>query len=223
MKEFLAIYALLPIVYFIYRAGELASERGYSPIRWRLRAYITVVFGGVAVTLLTVMVSMLAGFKFQNKTLLFLALGILYLIGVLTAGYTLLSLLKQRKPIASDKRTYRTYDLKNAFLFPRVIPRGGFLWRAFSYTILMSLLQKLLEFAFLPLGSAILSFFWFVISIGISCFALLYFITYICVARIRDAGLSRDTLVMLFIPALNLVALLMLFATPTRASGRSSI
>lgn len=224
MKELLLTYALLPIVYFMYRSGELATEKGYRPAKWLLRTYTTTLFGGFVLPFSVSIISLMMNFKIQNKSMLILSLGTLYIIGVLIAGFTLLSHLKARKSLTENKRTYRAYDLKNAFLFPRVIPRGGFLWRIVSYWIFICLISKIIELAVVPfLQSAILVFLLCVISLGIACVALLYYFSYICMPRIRDAGLSRDTFIMLFIPGLGQIVLLMLFATPTRATGRASI
>ncbi len=224
MRELLLIYAVLPIVYFMHRAGELAIEKGYRPVKWQLRAYITTLFGGFIFPFSISIISMIVNFKIQNKSVLISSLGTLYITGVLLAGFSLLHHLKDRSSLPGSKRTYRAYDLKNAFLFPRVIPRGGFLWRTISYWILMHLGVKLLELASLPFRqSAITTILLLVVFLGLACFGLLYFLSYICIPRIRDAGLSRDTLILLFFPGLGLVASLMLFATPTRTTGRSSI
>jgi uncharacterized membrane protein YhaH (DUF805 family) len=224
MKELLLIYAILPIVYFMHRAGELAVEKGYRPVRWQLRAYFTVLFGGFILPFAVSVASLIVRFEVQNKFAIISTLSVLYIAGVLIAGFTLLPNLKNRKSLSENKRTYRAYDLKNAFLFPRVIPRGGFLWRTISYWILMHLFSKLLELASLPFRqSAIATIFVLVVFLGLGCFGLLYFLSHICVPRIRDASLSRDTLILLFFPVLGQIALLMLFATPTRTTGRSSI
>jgi uncharacterized membrane protein YhaH (DUF805 family) len=156
--------------------------------------------------------------------MLMLSLGVLYIAGVLIAGFTLIPHLKDRKSLSESKRTYRAYNLKNAFLFPRIIPRGGFLWRTISYWVLMFLIGALLKLAALPFRQFVIAkILLLVVSLGIACFGLLYFLSHICIPRIRDAGLSRDTFIMLFIPGLGQIVLLMLFTTPTRTTGRSSI
>ncbi|MFA7256280.1 MAG: hypothetical protein WC047_01710 [Kiritimatiellales bacterium] len=224
MKELLSIYAILPIVYFMYRAGELAAEKGYRPVKWQLRAYATALFGGFTLPFSICLISLLVNFKMQNKSILVFFLVTLYLIGVLTAGFTLIPHLKDRKSLTGNKRAYRAYDLKNAFLFPRVIPRGGFLWRTISYWILIYLIAALLKLVSLPFRqSAIATLLFVIISLGVACFGLLYFLSHICIPRIRDAGLSRDTFILLFFPGLGQIAFLMLLTTPTRTTGRSSI
>ena len=224
MKELLLLYAILPVVYFMHRAGELAAEKGYRPIKWQLRAYATALFGGFVLPFAIGIISLQVNFKIQNTSMLMLSLGVLYIAGVLIAGFTLIPHLKDRKSLLENKRTYRAYNLKNAFLFPRTIPRGGFLWRTISYWILIYLTAELLKLVSLPFRqSAIAVLLIVIISLGVACFGLLYFLSYICVPRIRDAGLSRDTFILLFIPVLGQIALLLLFTTPTRTTGRSSI
>lgn len=221
MKELLSIYAILPIIYFMHRAGELAEEKGYRPIKWQLQAYATTLFGGFVLPIVGILISLLINFKIQNQVAVISAIGVLYIIGVLAAGFTLIPHLKDRNPLPGNKRTYRAYDLKNAFLFPSVIPRGGFLWRTAVYWILMYLIAVFLKPAATPFcRSAVTAVLFLVISLGIACFGLLYFLSHICIPRIRDAGLSSDTFMMLFIPGLGQIAFLMMLATPTRTRRR---
>jgi hypothetical protein len=208
----------------MYRAGELAADKGHSLIKWRIGAFLSSILGGGILLVLAGFFGYLASNEVPNELLLIVLLSLSYLAGVLLAGFGLLSLLKRKKIIVEDKRVYRAFDLKNAFLFPRVIPRGGFLWRVLLYTLLLCLAQGVIRFVCSLLqGSIISALLSLVLSITVTCFALLYYISFICIPRIRDAGLSRDTLIMLFIPGISLVALVMLLATPTRISGRLSI
>lgn len=220
MRDLLFIYALLPVVYFMYRAGELAADKGHSLIKWRIGAYLSSILGGGIFLVLAGFFRYVANNEAPNELLLIVLLSLSYLTGVLVAGFGLLSLLKRKKIIAKDKRGYRAFDLKNAFLFPRVVPRGGFLWRVLLYTLFLGVIRFLCSLLQESIISALLSL---ALSITLSCFALLYYISFICIPRIRDAGLSRDFLIMLFIPGISLVALVMLFTTPTRISGRASI
>jgi len=225
MENWLYMYLFISIVYFMYRAGELARERGYIPFRWQFFAYLTTISTG---SLLGFLVALLNSTS-QNIPLLFIA----FTLGSIVAGFFLLSRLKKRPVPPSPKRTYRAYNLKNAFLFPRVIPRGGFLWRSVAYTILFTLIPQLIILPFrlgkeslteLPWAVLVPGFCLFIFGVvGIHCLGLLYYISHICIPRIRDAGLSRDTLIMLFLPIFNFVAFFQLLLTPTRMSGRSSI
>ncbi len=232
MKELAGAYLLLPVVYFMYRAGELARGKGYNPVKWQFFAYLT-----------TIMIGSMAGFSIvlagviTDSTMSSTRLAVFAIIGfvssVIASGFFLLSRLKRRRTLSSPKRTYRAYDFKNAFLFPRVIPRGGFLWRSIAYKILFTIIPWLLalpvligkeSLAKLPWTLLIPGIIFFIlIVLGITCIGLLYYISYICIPRIRDAGLSRDTLIMLFLPVFNFVAFFQLLLTPTRMSGRSSI
>lgn len=225
MSDLLYIYALFPIVYFMYRAGEIANEKGSRPLKWKISAYFASLFGGCLLLLLSIIVfGLLLGKEVLHKPLFITLLSIFYVAGVFVAGFVLLSFFKRRKSVIIAKRTYRSFDLKNAFLFPRIIPRGGFLWRVIVYVILLKLLSAIVLITAPTLQHhPFLAIFVFVVFIACVCFALLYYISFICIPRIRDAGLSRDVLVLLFIPGISLVALVMLFATPSCISGRASI
>jgi len=232
MKELASVYILLPIVYFMYRAGELAREKGHSPFKWQFFTYLTTIMIGFVTGFLIILAGVLAE-STMSKTSLAVFATIGFVFSVIASGFFLLSRLKQRRTLSSPKRTYRAYDFKNAFLFPRVIPRGGFLWRSIAYKILFTIIPWLLALPVL-IGKESLAklpwvllipgvcFFVFIV-LGITCIGILYFISYICIPRIRDAGLSRDTLIMLFLPVFNFVAFFQLLLTPTRMSGRSSI
>lgn len=236
MKDLLFIYALLPIVYFMYRAGELAVEKGYNPTKWKFQAYLAVVILGPIIpflgTLALFVTLSLLNFPATPKATIAALLVVFSILGCLVTGFLLLARFKKKSVITHQKRTYRAYDLKNAFLFPSVIPRGGFLWRVICYNILVAIickpvllltpLAKQLSVS-MPIISLITIWLTWITFIGVICFLFLYYITYICVPRIRDAGLSRDTLIGLFIPGISLVFLILLFATPTRIPGRSSI
>lgn len=230
MEELLGTYILLPTVYFMCRSGELANERNRNPVIWRALAFLSSLTMGILLGITSILAA-----KTLNRTGLIILFCVLFLAGNLVGGNLPILRLKKRRTKYNSvkKRIYRKYSMADAVLFPRIIPRGGFLWRSIAFWIFTTALHLI---GFLLSSSAqgilqSLSFFQAIIPIilfsyftlGIACYCLWYYISYICIPRIRDAGLSRDTLILLFIPGLNFVALCMLLLKPTNLSGRSSI
>jgi hypothetical protein len=233
MKELLGIYILLPTVYFMYRSGALVKEKSRNPVIWRTITFFGVFTTGILAGILSICSAILL-IEISSKTAL-VSLGIFsFLFGSLISGYFLLFWLKRSRPghNAARNRVYQKYSMADAVLFPRVIPRGGFLWRSIAFRIFNIIIQLpfVLFFSYalerlysLPVYQIILSIILLLYcAAGILCYFFWYYIAYICIPRIRDAGLSRDTLVLLFIPGLSFVALFMLLLKPTNLSGHSS-
>jgi len=232
MKDLIATYALLPLVYIMFKAGELAVKKGRKPFTWQLLAFLVALTAGLIAGGLTWLLITITA----DNPGIYTVIGWIvaaFILFSLTAGLLLLSQLKKRIVGSQAKRSYRPYDLKNAFLFPRIIPRGGFLWRAIVYHILISITVGLITviamtsavfLAALPLPAFIAALLILLyVSLAVLSFGMLYYISHICIPRIRDAGLSRDTLIILFVPGMNLVALLIILVTPTSRFGRTSI
>ena len=98
MKEFAAAYMLLPIVYFMYRAGELAREKGYNPLKWKFLTYLITGSAG----------SILGGvvyFTSNNRPPPFHRI----YSSTLTAGFFLISRLKRRRTLPHPQK-YRVYS-----------------------------------------------------------------------------------------------------------------
>jgi hypothetical protein len=232
MEDLLAIYILLPIVYAMYKTGELADEKGGNPVAWRIAAFLITFTVGVACACLTGAILFLAEKTRSSLAITGWSAGVFFATS-LSTGFILIDHLKKRKAPQKAKRSCRPFDMRNAMLFPRVIPRGGFLWRSIVYYILYYLAYGLIVLPLLISNMSLATLPWPIlipivvialyVILGITCFGTLYYICHICIPRIRDAGLSRDTPALLFIPGLNTVAGLMILFTPTSRSGRSTI
>ena len=230
MTDLIWIYILLPLTYSAYKAGELARDKGASPIKWKISAFLITFTTGLIASALTGLAIILFHRDPDIKIVAAWWSVITFLLGCLGSGFALLSRLKRKREQPKPKRQFREYDFKNALLFPRIIPRGGFFWRLIAYTLLLTGAQLLITLPFVSAQESLASLSWPMLILliivilylmaGISCSALLYFISYICLPRIRDAGLSNDTVVLLFIPGLNTVVTFMLLFTPTKHSGR---